>query len=105
MKILLDENLPHKLRAAIVGHEVLTTAYMNWSGVENGQLLANAADAFFDVLITNDRGLEYEQNSSALPLSVIVLQSPADTIEAISPLASQHVAHASAAHPRRTPRA
>ena len=48
MKLLLDENLPHQLRLEIKGHEVFTTAYMNWSGIENGQLLSLAAKSGFD---------------------------------------------------------
>ena len=40
MKLLLDENLPHKLRHEIAGHEVVTAGYMGWSGIENGELLA-----------------------------------------------------------------
>jgi hypothetical protein len=86
MKILLDENLPHKLRNEIVGHEVFTVAFMGWSGLENGELLAQAAAAAFDAIITTDRGLEYEQNQRTLPLSVIVLLPIANTIEATRPL-------------------
>jgi hypothetical protein len=86
MKLLLDENLPHKLRTEIVGHEVFTVAFMGWSGIANGELLAKAAAAGFDALITNDRGLEYEQDRAALPLAVIVLLVDSNTIEAIRPL-------------------
>jgi hypothetical protein len=86
MKLLLDENLPHKLRNEITAHEVLTVAFMGWSGLKNGDLLANAAAAGFDALITNDRGLEYEQDQTELPLAVVILIVPANTIEAIRPL-------------------
>ena len=89
MKILLDEDLPHQLRHEIAGHQIFTTAYMGWSGVENGDLLQRAADAGFDALITNDRGLEYEQDQSSLPLAVVVLILRENTIEAIRPLYPQ----------------
>jgi hypothetical protein len=89
LKLLLDENLPHQIRHELVGHDVFTAAYMNWSGIENGELLRLAASQGFDVLITNDRGLEYEQNLDALPLAVIVLVVEANTIEAIRPLYPQ----------------
>jgi len=59
---------------------------MGWSGIENGELLAKAAQDGFDGLITNDRGLEFEQNTGQLPVSVIVLLAKANTIEAIRPL-------------------
>ena len=86
MKLLLDENLPHQLRLELPGHDVFTVAYMNWGGVQNGELLQLAAANGFDALITNDRGLEYQQNQESLPLAVVVLLAPANTIEAIRPL-------------------
>src|SRR5947209_12657535 len=86
MKLLLDENLPHKLRTEMVGHEVFIVAFMGWSGVENGALLSKAAAAGFNAMITNDRGLEYEVNQTALPLAAVVLMASSNTIEAIRPL-------------------
>jgi hypothetical protein len=74
------------MRHELLGHEVFTTAYMKWNGIENGELLKLAADAGFGALITNDRGLEYEQNQSSLPLSVIVLLVKTNTIEFFRPL-------------------
>src|SRR5690349_10871907 len=86
MKILLDENLPHKLRLEVVGHDVFTVDYMGWSGVENGELLKRAIDENFDVFISNDRGLQYEQNLAGLPIAVVVLLPLINTVEAIRPL-------------------
>ncbi len=86
MKLLLDENLPHRLRSEIEGHDVFTVAYMEWSGVQNGQLLALAAENGFDALITNDQAMEYQQNQSTLPLAVIVMGVKTNNIEAIRPL-------------------
>ncbi len=85
MKLLLDENLPHQIRLELPGHDVFTAAYMKWDAIENGELLRLAAAAGFDALITNDRGLEYEQNLDALPLAVVVVIAKANTIEAIRP--------------------
>ena len=85
MKLLLDENLPHQMRLELPGHEVFTAGYMGWSGVENGDLLQRATVEGFDALITNDRGLEYQQNLTTLPLAVVVLLAPSNTIEAIRP--------------------
>lgn len=86
MKLLLDENLPHKLRTEIVGHDVFTVAFLGWSGIDNGELLTKASQAGFDALISNDRGLEYEQGQSSLPLAIIVLLVKANTMEEIRPL-------------------
>ncbi|MGF1634047.1 MAG: DUF5615 family PIN-like protein [Phycisphaerae bacterium] len=86
MKLLLDENLPHQLRLELPGHDVFTTAYLKWTGITNGELLRRAAAEGFDALITNDRGLAYQQNQDALPLSVVVLLAPANTVEALRPM-------------------
>jgi hypothetical protein len=86
VKLLLDENLPHQIRLELPGHDVFTAAYMKWGGVENGELLRLAAAAGFDALVTNDRGLEYQQNLDALPLAVVVILAKANTIEAIRPV-------------------
>ena len=85
MKLLLDENLPHQMRLELPGHDVYTAAYMGWSGVENGELLRRAAAAGYDALVTNDRGLEYQQNLAALPLAVVVVLATRNTVEAIRP--------------------
>ncbi|MEX0641945.1 MAG: DUF5615 family PIN-like protein [Pirellulales bacterium] len=86
MKVLLDENLPHQLRLEIVGHDIFTVAFMGWSGVENGQLLQEAKSAGFDAFVTNDRGLEYEQDTTSLPVAVVVILPTTNTIESIRQL-------------------
>ena len=100
MKLLLDENLPHQLRLELPGHDVFTAAYMTWSCIENGELLALAAGAGFDAVITNDRGLEYQQNLDVLPVAVIVLLVKANTMEAIRPLCSELLATLARLRPR-----
>ncbi len=85
MKLLLDENLPHQMRLELPGHDVFTTAYMGWAGVENGELLRLAAAAGFEAVVTSDRGLEYQQNLDELPLAVVVVLAAANTIETIRP--------------------
>jgi hypothetical protein len=101
VKLLLDENLPHQIRLELPGHEILTAAYMNWSGIENGELLQRAADAGFDAVITNDRGLEHEQNLDTLPVAVIVLLAKTNTVEAIRPLYPDLFAALSTLRPRQ----
>ncbi|HEY4231834.1 MAG TPA: DUF5615 family PIN-like protein [Lacipirellulaceae bacterium] len=89
MKALLDENLPHQLRQEIAAHEVFTVAFMGWSGVDNGELLRRAVAEGFAALVSNDRGLEYEQDLAGLPIAVIVLLAPTNTIESLRPLLPQ----------------
>jgi hypothetical protein len=67
MRVLLDECVPRALRNDISGHEVRTVAEAGWAGVKNGELLRLAATAF-DVLITVDRSLEYQQSFKAFRL-------------------------------------
>jgi predicted nuclease of predicted toxin-antitoxin system len=86
VKILLDENLPHRLRPLLIGHDVFTVAFMKWNGVENGQLLALAAADGFDAVLTKDTGMPYEQNTQALPCSIVVLEAPTNELDDIRPL-------------------
>ena len=85
MRILLDESLPRDLIAQLPGHEVATVRSAGWSGVKNGKLLALAASRF-DVFVTADRNLEYQQNLATLPIAVVVLAVRGTRIEAILPL-------------------
>ena len=84
MRVLLDECVPRGLRAELPGHEVKTVAEAGWAGVKNGALLQLAA-AQFDVLLTVDRNLEYQQNFSGLTLAVIVVDAPSNDIAVLRP--------------------
>ena len=84
MRVLLDECVPRALRDDIPGHEVKTVAEVGWAGVKNGELLRLAATAF-DVLITVDRNLEYQQSFEGLSLAVIVVLAPSNDITALRP--------------------
>ena len=85
MRILLDESLPRDLAALLTGHEVETVRGARWSGVRNGKLLALAATRF-DVFLTADRNIEYQQNLAALPIAIVVLVLRRTRIESIAPL-------------------
>jgi len=85
MRVLLDECVPRALRNDIPGHEVKTVAEVGCAGVKNGELLRLAA-AEFDLLITVDRNLEYQQNFEGLSLAVIVIDAPSNDINALRPL-------------------
>ena len=85
MRVLLDECVPRALRNDIPGHEVKTVADVGWAGVKNGELLRLAA-ADFDLLITVDRNLEYQQSFEGLSLAVIVVRAPSNDITVLRPL-------------------
>ena len=61
MRVLLDENLPVDLAAELVGHQVTTVSGLGWQGIKNGELLQRAQGTF-EVLVTMDRNLEFQQN-------------------------------------------
>ena len=86
MKILLDENLPHDLRKHLQGHDVFTVAYVGWCGLKNGVLLQRAADDGFDVMITMDNGVAYQQNVQTLPCTVLILSAASNDIDVLLPL-------------------
>jgi len=72
MKILLDENIPHGFRGLLPGHDVYTVQWMGWGSIKNGELL-KMADREFDVLITVDRGIRYQNNFSDKRIAVITM--------------------------------
>ncbi|MGA3372752.1 MAG: DUF5615 family PIN-like protein [Terracidiphilus sp.] len=74
-RVLLDENLPQKLRLLLAGHEVVTVAYRGWTGISNGALIEAAEGAGFDVMITADQGINYQQNLKDRSLAVVVLST------------------------------
>ena len=73
MKVLLDEDLPHKLRLALAGHEVLSVSYAGWAGLKNGTLLSAAEEAGFEVFLTADKSLPYQQNLKQRRIAIVVL--------------------------------
>jgi predicted nuclease of predicted toxin-antitoxin system len=70
MKILLDECTPHVLKRLLSGFEIATVQELGWTGITNGALLRLANDQF-DVFITTDKNLRYQQNLKGLRLAII----------------------------------
>ena len=74
MKVLVDECVDWRLARKIVGHEVRTARQLGWSTIKNGELLALATKEF-DVFVTVDRNLSFQQNLPAFTIAVIVLRA------------------------------
>lgn len=72
MRALLDENLPRALKALLPGHHVRTVQEMHWAGIQNGELVLRA-DAEFDVLLTADKNLRYQQNLANRRIAIVEL--------------------------------
>ena len=85
MRILLDESLPRRLIGELSGHTTSMVTENGWSGLENGELMRTAVGKF-DVFLTTDQNLEYQQNISGLPLSVVVLIAHNNTFETLRAL-------------------
>jgi len=76
VKIILDESVPQKLRLLIGdGHSVITTSFQGWSGLKNGALLSAAEAAEFDLFITADQALSYQQNMKGRKIALLVLST------------------------------
>lgn len=99
MRILLDEDLPRRLGKLLAGHNAETVPRMGWAGVKNGRLLALAAPRF-DVLLTMDQNLEFQQNLTTLPIAVPVLGAASNRIEHLLPLVHAVLAELGSVQPR-----
>ena len=82
MRVLVDECAPKALKHFLAkqGHRCLTVQEAGWSGKQNGDLLA-VAEPEFDVLITLDTNLRYQQNMEGRSISIVVLHSPSNRLE------------------------
>ncbi len=69
----------------MTGHDVSTVSREGWASLTNGELLRRAAETF-DVLLTADQNLEFQQNLTALPVAVIVLVADSNRLESLEPL-------------------
>ncbi len=90
MKILLDENIPKGLRLDFGGdHRVFTARQMGWNGKKNGELLGLLTRDAFEVLITMDKNIEYQQNLERYPIAIILLKAERSNRTVIQPLIPQ----------------
>jgi hypothetical protein len=86
--VLLDECVDWRLSRGLGGHEVKTARQMGWSAIKNGELLALASEAF-DVFVTVDRNLAFQQNLKARSCAVIVLVSRSNRLADLETLMPQ----------------
>ena len=73
MKVLFDANVPAKLRNHLPGHEVTRAQTLEWQELQNGALLDAAEKAGFNVMVTGDKNLSYQQNLAGRKLALVVL--------------------------------
>jgi len=88
VRVLLDECLPKRLKRELVGHDARTAPEMGWAGKQNGELLALAVGQF-EVFLTADRNLSFQQDVSSFDIAIVVLLARRNSFEDLQPLAPQ----------------
>lgn len=86
MKVLIDECAPTALKFSLAahGHECVTVQEAGWSGKANGELLI-LAETQFDVLVTLDTNLRYQQKLAGRRISIVVMRAQSNRLEHLSP--------------------
>jgi hypothetical protein len=91
VRILLDEQLPRQLAPYLIGHDTRTVQQGSWAGLKNGVLLTSAEAAGFDVFLTGDQNLEFQQDISKRRLGVVVLCAASKRARGLGPTHSRSV--------------
>lgn len=86
MRVLLDESLPRQLAREFPEHEVRTVVEQGWKGMKNGDLLRLAASEGFDLFLTADQDLQYQQNLAKLGIGVVVISARTNRLVDLRPL-------------------
>jgi hypothetical protein len=85
VRVLLDEHLPVDLALELAGHDVDTVAGRGWAGIKNGDLL-HRMSGDYDVQITMDRGIEFQQPIAGFPFGVVIAQAASNRLQHLKPL-------------------
>jgi len=89
MRLLLDENIPKRLKLDLSDHEVYTVREKGWNGLRNGDLLKLMLGDGIEALLTFDKNLTHQQNFRKYPISVFVFIAKNNTYELLQPLMAQ----------------
>ena len=98
MRIFIDECVDWRLSRDIAGHDIKTARQMGWAAVKNGELLALASEQF-DVFVTVDRNLAFQQNPDNLPIPVIVLRAKTNRLADLRSLVPDLLCALETVHP------
>ena len=85
MRVLLDEQLPVDLAAALQGHSVDTVVRRGWTGITNGELLRRMGTEY-DVFVTMDRGIEFQQNLATVSVGILLVRTSSNRMAHLLPL-------------------
>jgi hypothetical protein len=87
MRLLLDHCVPRRFGRLLSIHQVSTAYQMGWSSLKNGELLSRARSQF-DAFLTVDQNVEFQQNLSSLPITVVVLVATDNRLDTLRPFAA-----------------
>ena len=99
MRVLIDECLNWRLGRALRGHFCTSVQRMGWSGIENGELLDKMRQERFDVFITGDRNLQFQQHLPAAGVAVVVLRAGSTRLVETLPLMKEVLEQIESLHP------
>lgn len=85
MRVLLDECIDERFRNHLRGHDCQTVRYAGLSGLKNGELLDAAEEVKFDVLLTVDNGIEYQQNLTGRHIAIIIVRIKSNRLADLLP--------------------
>jgi predicted nuclease of predicted toxin-antitoxin system len=89
MKLLLDENLPKRLKNDFPTHEIYAIRDKKWNGKKNGELIKLMLEENFDALLTFDKNIQYQQNFEKYPICILVLSAKNNSYLELSKLSKK----------------
>src|SRR5215467_1533666 len=99
MRILIDECIDERFRNSFPGHDCQTVRYAGLAGLKNGDLLTAAETARFDVFVTVDQGIEYQQNLTGRNIAIVILRAKSNLLAELSKLVPACLAHIESVRP------
>jgi len=99
MRVLIDECIDERFRNSLAGHDCQTARYAGLAGLKNSELLAAAEAAKFDVFLTVDQGIEYQQNLANRNIGIIIFRVKSNRLKDLLPYVSACLAHIASIQP------
>lgn len=93
MRLLLDENLPRRLKYDFSDHEIYTVRDKGWQGIKNGELLKLMTEEKFDALLTFDKNLQHQQNFLKYTIAVFVMCAKINSFDELTKLTGKVKEH------------
>lgn len=93
MRVLIDECVDERLRIHLTGHDCQTARYAGFAGLKNGEILAAAEAAQFDVFLTKDQGIEYQQNLAGRRIAIIIFRTKSNRLSDLLPHVPDCLSH------------